>query len=81
MHYYCFIHCSLDGVHSVPGSPGVRGRVVQQEGAQGQDADRPQGRRDQDGQHGQGQDLGAHRLPLLLAVLDAVVQKYRTQGG
>ena len=81
VHSYCCIHClSLDGVHSVP-SAGVWGRVVKEQGAQGEDAHRSKGSCDEDREHSQGQDLRTHRLPLLLAVLDAVVQEDRTQGG
>ena len=63
-----------------PGCGGGQGGVVQQEGSQGQDADRAQGGRDEDGEDGQGEDLLSHRLPLVLPVLDAVVQEHRAQG-
>ena len=71
----------LDGVHGVSAAAGVGRRVVEQHGTQRQDADRAQRRRDQDGEHGQGQHLGPHPLPLSLAVLYAVVQEHGPQRG
>ena len=64
-----------------PGRRSCRRSVVQQEGAQGQDTDGAQRGRDEDGEDGQGEDLPAHVLPLLLAVLDAVVQEHGAQGS
>ena len=64
-----------------PGSRGGQGSVVQEKGTQGQDADSSEGGRDEDGEDSEGEDLPAHVLPLLLAVLDAVVQEHGAQGS
>ena len=59
----------------------MRWRVVQEERAQGQDADSTQGGGDQDGEHRQGQDLSPHVLPLVLPVLDAVIKEHGAQSS
>ena len=64
-----------------PGSGCRRGSVVQEERAQGQDADSTQGGGDQDGEHRRGQDLSPHVLPLVLPVLDAVIKEHGAQSS
>ena len=46
-----------------------------------QDADRAERSRDQNREDSQSENLLTHRLPLLLAVLDAVVEEHGAQGG